>query len=152
MSRCIARGYSCYLIQSGTTYGHFLSTNHFKAQTTKSRSEVFYSLKGHDFGVGLFLEVISKLNLISLCQHVDVNSRCRDFKALVQRKVSGQKQRAVQSPEYSKIYGEVIDRYFVNAHLFKVSYKLCGMGDWRIISFVIRGSIVFLSLRPIYPQ
>ena len=125
MSRCIARGCSCYLIQSGTTYGHFLSTNHFKAQTTKSRSEAFYSLKGHDFGlkVDLFLEVISKLISISLCQHVDVNSRCRDFKALVQRKVSGQKQRAVQSPEYSKIYGEVIDRYFIASYLFRVSYN-----------------------------
>ena len=87
------------------------------------------------------LEVISKLISISLCQHVDVNSRCRDFKALVQRKVSGQKQRAVQSPEYSKIYGEVIDRYFINEHLFKVSYKLCGMRRRRT-SFVIIGSSV----------
>ena len=78
--------------------------------------------------VDLFLEVISIQFTMSisifLCQHVDVNSRCRDFKALVQRKVSGQKQRAVQSPEYSKIYGEVIDRYFIASYLFRVSYKL----------------------------
>ena len=50
-------------------------------------------------------------------QHIDVNSQCRDFKGVVQRKVTGQRQRAVQSPEYSRIYGEVIDSFHSTKHL-----------------------------------
>ena len=36
---------------------------------------------------------------------------------MVQRKVTGQRQRAVQSPEYSRIYGEVIDSFHSTKHL-----------------------------------
>jgi hypothetical protein len=48
----------------------------------------------------------------------DIEERCREFKRMVQKKMTpGQLQRAVQSQDYKRIYREVIDCYYSTTHL-----------------------------------
>ena len=60
----------------------------------------------------------SSVSIIEIIFQDDIEERCREFKRMVQKKMTpGQLQRAVQSQDYKRIYREVIDCYYSTTHL-----------------------------------